>query len=68
MDDNTIKLDLCYLHNEVFTDINCLYNLFIVNNKQELTKAKALEEKNTGQSLRDEIKELERNKEIVLKP
>ena len=63
MDDNTIKLDLCYLHNDVFTDINCLYNLFIVKNKQELTKAKALEEKKIGQSLRDEIKELERNKE-----
>jgi len=63
MDDNTIKLDLCYIHNEVFTDINCLYNLFIVKNKQELTKAKALEEKKTSQSLRDDIKELERNKE-----
>ena len=63
MDDNTIKLDLCYVHNGVFTDINCLYKLFIVKNNQELTKAKALEEKKNGQSLRDEIKELEQNKE-----
>lgn len=63
MDDNTIKLDLCYVYNDVFTDINCLYNLFIVKNKEELKKLKAEEEKKSGQSLRKEITELEQNKE-----
>jgi len=63
MEDNTIKLDLCYIHNNLFTDINCLYNLFIVKNKQELAKMKAEEEQKAGQSLREEITELEKNKE-----
>ena len=63
MEDNTIKLDLCYLRNDVFTDINCLYNLFIIKNKQELQKAKALEESKLSQSLRKEITELEKKKE-----
>ena len=64
MEDNTIKLDLCYLRNDVFTDINCLYNLFIIKNKQELQKAKALEESKLSQSLRKEITELEKKKEF----
>ena len=63
MEDNTIKLDLCYLRNDVFTDINCLYNLFIIKNKQELQKAKALEESKLSQSLRKEITELKKKKE-----
>lgn len=63
MDENVIKLDLCYLYNDVFTDINCLYNLFIVKNKQELKKRKTEEEQKVGESLRQEIKELEHKKE-----
>lgn len=45
MEDNTIKLDLCYLHNEVFTDINCLYNLFIVKSKDALEKKKLMKKR-----------------------
>jgi hypothetical protein len=63
MEDNKIKLDLCYIHNGIFTDINCLYNLFIVKNKGELQNAKTEEEKKTGDSLRKDIDELEKNKE-----
>lgn len=63
MDDNVIKLDLCYLHNEVFTDINCMYNLFIVKNKQELKKRKEEEEEKVGHSLRQEITKLEHDRE-----
>ncbi len=63
MDDNTIKLDLCYIYNDIFTDINCLYNLFIVKNKEELKASKATQQAETVKSLRDEIKELEGNQE-----
>lgn len=63
MDDNTVKLDLCYLHNDIFTDINCLYNIFIVKNKQELSQAKDEEANRVSETLRTEISELEKNKE-----
>ena len=63
MDDNIIKLDLCYIYNDVFTDINCLYNLYIIKNKEELKREKAKAEKTVGKSLREEITELEKNKE-----
>ena len=63
MDDNKIKLDLCYLHNDIFTDINCLYNLFIVKNKSDLKKLKAEEVMKSSQSLREDIDILEQNKE-----
>ena len=59
MDDNTIKLDLCYLYNDIFTDINCLYNLFLVHNKAKLSEKKAEAEKKVAGTLRKEIKELE---------
>ena len=32
-DDNVIKLDLCYVHNNLFTDINMLYNFIISGDK-----------------------------------
>lgn len=62
-DDNIIMLNLCYLYHDVFTDINCLYHLYIVKNKAELDKRKAEEQKNVGASLREEIAELEHDKE-----
>lgn len=64
MEDNIIKLDMCYLYNNVFTDINCLYNLYMVNNKNDLMKEKAKEENNISEQLKTEIKELEHNKEF----
>jgi hypothetical protein len=69
MQNNTIKLDLCYLHNDIFTDINCLYNLFLVRNKQRLEAEKAgsrkrLEaESKVTDTLKTEIKELEKKGE-----
>jgi hypothetical protein len=33
MSDNVIKLDLVYLYNGIFTDINILYNLHIIGKK-----------------------------------
>lgn len=63
MPDNTIKLDLCYLHNDIFTDINCLYNLFLVRNKKELIEKKAEAQSNVTETLRTDIKDLEREGE-----
>jgi hypothetical protein len=60
MDDNTIKLDLCYLYNDIFTDINCLYNMYLLKNKHELSEAKATKEKEVSEQLRENIKELEK--------
>lgn len=59
MQDNTIKLDLCYLHNDIFTDINCLYNLFLVRNKGELKTKKEQTQSSVTKELQQEIKELE---------
>jgi len=33
-DDNKLKLDICYINNNLFTDINMLYN-FVINDKPE---------------------------------
>jgi hypothetical protein len=60
MDDNVIKLDLCYLYNDIFTDINCLYNLFLVKNKHELSEAKATQQHTVSEQLKENIKELEK--------
>ncbi|RZK25146.1 MAG: hypothetical protein EOO43_06270 [Flavobacterium sp.] len=62
-DDNIIKLDLCYIHNNLFTDINCVYNLFIVSNKKELEKEKAIAMTKVKERLKEEITELEKEKE-----
>ena len=34
-DDNTLKLDLCFVHNNIFTDINMLYNFVITEEKEK---------------------------------
>jgi len=34
-DNNLVKLDLCYAHNNLFTDINIIYN-FIINNVNKI--------------------------------
>jgi hypothetical protein len=62
-DSNTIKLDICFLYNNIFTDINCLYFIHHVINKNKKKKAKAMETKLVSKQLLDEIKELEKNKE-----
>ncbi|RZK22236.1 MAG: hypothetical protein EOO43_09865 [Flavobacterium sp.] len=62
-DDNIIKLDLCYFHNNLFTDINCPCNLFIVNNKKGLETEKALAMTKIKERLKEEITELEKGKE-----
>jgi len=41
-DDNIIKLDMVYILNNIFTDINILYNLHIVTNKKQLNGSKLL--------------------------
>lgn len=63
MQDNTIKLDLCYLHNDIFTDINCLYNLFLVRNKKEFDKKRLEAESEVTDTLKTDIKELEKEGE-----
>lgn len=60
MPDNTIKLDLCYLHNDIFTDINCLYNLFLVRNKKEFEKKRREAESKVTSTLKTDIKELKK--------
>jgi hypothetical protein len=34
-----VKLDMCYIHNNIFTDINCLYNLHIIQSKKSKESA-----------------------------
>jgi hypothetical protein len=61
-DDNLIKLDLCYVKNGVeFTDINCIYNLYIVNDKKQYEKEKDNNNKEIKQRLKDDIKQLEKD-------
>jgi hypothetical protein len=64
-EENVIKLDICYLYHGIFTDINCLYHLFIVNNKSELKKEKMKMQKQSVQGLKADIKELENNHEYM---
>lgn len=63
MDNNVIKLDMCFLNNGIMTDINCLYNLFIVHNTKELDKEKAKVLKQSYAYLKNEITELKSKKE-----
>lgn len=58
MPDNVIKLDLVYLYNDIFTDINILYNLHIVGKKSDLTNAKKETNKDMVESINDDIKDL----------
>jgi len=59
MDDNKIKLDLCYIYNDIFTDINCLYNIHIMHNKEDYPKLKEEETNNQQDELMSEIKDLQ---------
>jgi hypothetical protein len=59
-DNNLLKLDICYLDNGLFTDINCLYHLHFVHSKAEYDKSLKLKEKEDFESLSDEIKVLEK--------
>lgn len=61
---NVIKLDLCYVFNGIFTDVNCMYNLHIVTDKKHLKQSKEEAKKSTIQSLREEIDVLEREGEF----
>lgn len=63
MDDNTIKLDMVYIYNGIFTDINCLYNLHIVTDKKHYTKTKNINTKTIVKQLKEEIDELKKNGE-----
>lgn len=63
IDDNTIKLDMCYVYNGIFTDINCLYNIHIVNNKKDYKKAKDNNTKTIVKQLNEEINDLLKNGE-----
>jgi hypothetical protein len=63
-DDNIIKMDICYLYNDIFTDINCVYMLYIVNKKEQYEEKKKQENKEIKRKLKDEINELIKNKEF----
>ena len=63
MENNTIKLDMCYIYNEIFTDINCLYILHHVQSKNDVKKVKESESKTIANQLKSEIKELRKNKQ-----
>lgn len=58
MPDNIIKLDLVYIYNNIFTDINILYNLHIVGKKSDFTNVKKETNKNMVESINDDIKDL----------
>jgi len=61
MDENLIKLDICYLYNNIFTDVNCVYNLHILKQKDDLKKSKIQIKSEVVKKFRKEIKELEKN-------
>jgi hypothetical protein len=62
-EDNIIKLDMCYIDNGIFTDINCLYNLHIVQDKKELPIAKQDKSNDIIHSLEEECKQLKHEKQ-----
>jgi hypothetical protein len=64
MDDNLIKLDICFLNNGIMTDINCLYNIYIAHSHKELLKEKLATKNDIIISLKEEIQELEKTKEF----
>jgi hypothetical protein len=55
---NKIKLDVCFINNGIFNDVNCLYFLNIVKKKSDLKKAKNENAKESKEKLLNEIKEL----------
>ena len=62
MPDNITKLDLVYILNGLFTDINILYNLHIVNDKKDLPKEKELNVNNVKSSIKEDIQDLVKEK------
>jgi hypothetical protein len=58
MDNNMIKLDMCYLMNNLFTDINIVYNLHLINNKKKLSNTKKESKKLIISKIEEDIKEL----------
>lgn len=63
MSNNKIKLDMCFLNNNIFTDINCLYNLHIVQKQNHYKQSKKAYKSNAIKTLNDEISDLERDGE-----
>ncbi|RYY44686.1 MAG: hypothetical protein EOO06_17720 [Chitinophagaceae bacterium] len=55
---NIIKVDICYIHNNIFTDINCLYNFHMVKEKNSIEETKIKEANQITDSLRDDMKRL----------
>ena len=64
-ENNTIKLDMCYIHNSIFTDINCLYVIHhtTVNDVKTYKKVKAISNKTIIKQFKEEINELQKNHE-----
>lgn len=61
--ENKIKLDICYLYNGIFTDINCLYNIHIIDNKHNYKNVRDIKTKSSSNQLKDDIKDLENDGE-----
>lgn len=58
MPDNIVKLDLVYVYNGIFTDINILYNFHVVHKKSNLKKEKAKSNASIVSSLKEDIDDL----------
>lgn len=58
MPDNIIKLDLVYVYNGIFTDINILYQFHIVGRKENLQIEKNSNDNDMIESLNEDIEEL----------
>lgn len=56
--DNIIKLDVCYLSNNLFTDINILYLVHMVGDKSHLEKEKNANNKLMVLSMKKDIEDL----------
>lgn len=60
---NIIKLDMIYLYmDNIFTDINILYSLHLVNNKNELAKIKSISKKSMINNLNMDIEKYTKEK------
>lgn len=55
---NLIKLDICFLQHDIFTDINCVYKFHIVKNVKDLNRSKNEERSKTKKEMLEEIKVL----------
>ena len=63
MTDNVIKLDLVYIMDGIFTDINILYNFHIVSKHRHYKKVKQNSNKDIISNINNNIKELVKNQE-----